>query len=792
MSVPRKNLELRSPKRGFDHVSGPMRLRFRPHHFLCALGFQGKGYSPSFISNFSKIVQALNNKEGDQVVIEVVAETDSICEPCPNRRDTKCTTEEKIRLLDQRHQKLLGIEVGQNLQWGQAKDLMASRVEIESFRDACKTCSWLALGVCEKALLRLKNQLQQKSGACVFIFATWMVFSGGPLAWGKPQATSRAMRERHPAQVVRPALNLKKDPNARELRALGAPGRWGSVDSSGLYYDHAQALLAIRAQSEAEKSVLKRQWVKAEKKAQEARRYWLAIVEHCSSSPWNKKIPEQMGKVDLIFAQVHFAKKRFKQARESFERAWDRLPFSVLSTSQISNYFESCQKKSPDFWIATEDNPCAAWARRLVLAFVKQSPERAELAQKWKPLVDYVVENPGSVAAPRVQQAYRQGDEDVTAWEAIVPLLRDRRLRQIRQPLRDFLEKFPRSALRQKARYWLGASQIEDGEIPEDIRPLFETIARESPLSFYGLLAAQQLGKTPEDFLVTDAPESKGFDLRLHPTEMVALRKAEALLNANDPNLVELAQMELRELRPKETLDTEFLVHLANLNNRAASHLGAFSAVTELIQRGARAASTSWAAKIVFPVERWPLILENAKRNNIDPVWVLALMKQESAFDLGAISSSGAVGLMQLMPATAVDTDPKIRRVELGQDANNVRIGTLYMAEMFRRFKGNIALATAAYNAGPAAVEKWMKEFNLKDGDDGLSLGLVEFIESIPFKETRDYVGSIIRNYYWYSRRLPLETRNLPQTFSGPQPLGYFWARNLNAGGSKAAESNSK
>ena len=99
------------------------------------------------------------------------------------------------------------------------------------------------------------------------------------------------------------------------------------------------------------------------------------------------------------------------------------------------------------------------------------------------------------------------------------------------------------------------------------------------------------------------------------------------------------------------------------------------------------------------------------------------------------------------------------------------------MSRMLERFRGNMALATAAYNAGPVAVERWMKEFGLKDTDSGLSLGILEFIESIPYPETRDYVGSILRNYDWYSRRLPRELKVLPKSFAGPQSLQYFWTR---------------
>ncbi|NDD90587.1 DUF1284 domain-containing protein [bacterium] len=784
MALPSKSKKSPKLERRADRLLEDMALRFRPHHFLCTLGFQGKGYSPEFIRNFQSIADRLRSPAGDQTLIEVVDSTDTICSPCPNRNGTECSAEEKIRLLDQNHQELLDLKPGQKISWGEAKELMAQRVDAGSFRQACESCAWRPLGVCERALLELKKNLRDRGVGLGLATLLLFFLMAEPSAWAKARHARLAKAERRPSQVEK-VVKKTKETLPRDLRALKSPAQWSSIPSSSLYFDHAQALLARRAQLAAEKALSKRLWASAQSHARESQRHWLAIQEHCSSSPWIKRISEELGKADLVVAQALHARKQFSRAREAFEKAWDRVSFSMVTAQQVSSYFESCQKNSSEFWVPSAGNVCAAWARRLISAFVKQSPERSELSQKWQKVVDYVTENSSSGAAPRVQQSYRQSDEDVLAWEEVVPLLRERKLRQVQRPLREFLEKYPRSALRQKARYWLGVSQIEDGEVPEDVRPLFETVAKESPLSFYGLLASRQLGKSPEDFLSSGALEPKSFEPKLHPTEMLAIEKAQALLNAGEPSFVELAQMDLREVRPKENFDSDFLVYLAELNGRAGSYLGAFGVVTELIQRGAKAAASEWAPKIVFPVERWPLIQENSAAQNIDPVWVLSLMKQESAFDGGALSSSGAVGLMQLMPATAVSTDPAIRRVDLVRDVHNIRIGTAYMGEMFRRFRGNIALATAAYNAGPNAVERWMKEYGLKDTENGLSLGLVEFIESIPYKETRDYVGSIIRNYYWYSRRLP-------QPFSVPQPLQYFWVRNVPSAVGKSADAGTK
>jgi soluble lytic murein transglycosylase len=88
---------------------------------------------------------------------------------------------------------------------------------------------------------------------------------------------------------------------------------------------------------------------------------------------------------------------------------------------------------------------------------------------------------------------------------------------------------------------------------------------------------------------------------------------------------------------------------------------------------------------------------------------------------------------MQLMPATASDTDPDVERASLIEAESNVRVGAKYLKHLMNRFKGNIVLSLAGYNAGPNAVDRWVKE-------SGGKRGMLEFIETIPYKETREYV----------------------------------------------------
>lgn len=129
-----------------------MTLAFRPHHFLCALCFQGKGYSAAFIAHFRKIMSHLNAKNGEATVIHITPTSDSICQPCPHRRGTSCNTEPSIAHLDAAHSKALALHGHRQITWGEAKQRLKEKISLETFHDICASCSWQASGICETAL----------------------------------------------------------------------------------------------------------------------------------------------------------------------------------------------------------------------------------------------------------------------------------------------------------------------------------------------------------------------------------------------------------------------------------------------------------------------------------------------------------------------------------------------------------------------------------------------------------------------------------------------------------------
>ena len=134
-------------------------IRYRPHHFLCSLGFEGKGYSDAFTANMDAIVMGrLRAKGGDETEIEVTGATDDICAPCPKRRGRLCTNESKIKVLDRAHAGTLRLKPHERLTWGEAKTRIRANVTPGSLKTLCAGCEWEPYGMCEAALQRLHDE----------------------------------------------------------------------------------------------------------------------------------------------------------------------------------------------------------------------------------------------------------------------------------------------------------------------------------------------------------------------------------------------------------------------------------------------------------------------------------------------------------------------------------------------------------------------------------------------------------------------------------------------------------
>lgn len=162
-------------------------------------------------------------------------------------------------------------------------------------------------------------------------------------------------------------------------------------------------------------------------------------------------------------------------------------------------------------------------------------------------------------------------------------------------------------------------------------------------------------------------------------------------------------------------------------------------------------APVNGAWELRFPLAHAETLTREAQHHQLHPTWAIAITRQESIFISDAKSHAGALGLMQLMPATARMTARKHKiRYDGSHDLlhpqQNIRIGVAHLADLIDRNDGNFVYATAAYNAGQSRVNRWRDQFG--------ELPLDIWIETIPFQETRDYVKNVMAYSLIYAERL--------------------------------------
>ena len=153
--------------------------------------------------------------------------------------------------------------------------------------------------------------------------------------------------------------------------------------------------------------------------------------------------------------------------------------------------------------------------------------------------------------------------------------------------------------------------------------------------------------------------------------------------------------------------------------------------------------------KRIYPIKYSEYVYSYAKEYEVDPLLIFAIIKAESNFDKDVVSSSQAIGLMQLMDTTAEELARKLdipfkAKDSLYDPELNIRLGTKYFADLLKEYKQNTLLALTAYNAGKGNLKRWIDQGTIKeDGSD---------IENIPYKETNNYVRKIVRDYKIYQK----------------------------------------
>lgn len=291
-----------------------------------------------------------------------------------------------------------------------------------------------------------------------------------------------------------------------------------------------------------------------------------------------------------------------------------------------------------------------------------------------------------------------------------------------------------------RAHYWLARAAAAQNDVTGARQEYASAAAW--PTTYYGQLAALALGDGPAALnerirAIRDPGWTREQALDFAGREVA--RAAAELVAWGDPRRARVFLLRLQELAP-DPADQSMAARLA---------IG-----FDLPDQAVAIARRAGLHGLMLAEDGWPLAAD-IPDGTVPPALALGLIRQESSFDTGALSPAGARGLMQLMPATAQAVAQRIgaraSTAALTSDAAlNVQLGTAYLGDLLDQFGGAVPLAVAAYNAGSNRVQEWLAE----NGDPRSgAVDMIDWIELIPFGETRNYVQRVIENVVIYQAK---------------------------------------
>jgi len=352
----------------------------------------------------------------------------------------------------------------------------------------------------------------------------------------------------------------------------------------------------------------------------------------------------------------------------------------------------------------------------------------------------------GEPAAQRAEGQWRVG------WV----YYRTGRYREAAEGLRALAEQHD-SEFEPQALYWLGRAG-EQHQQPE-AQEYYKKLCQRHRFTYYCQLARERMKGGPDSEIPPDVtmvsadPPKEGepaatITTRADIAQQTAYRRA---IELKTLGLDADAAHEVAVLTERYSRDPDALVALSTMLNEVGAYHQALRLARarfrdQLERTGGTFAPSLW--NVAYPTGLLPTIkLQGAK--GVDPYLIAAIIREESQYDVKAVSRVGAIGLMQVMPATANTVAqrvglPAVGREDLFDQETNIRIGVRYVEQLLEQFSGNLVYTIASYNAGPLAVGNWISQYRGQGQD--------EFVELIPYQETRQYVKRVLRTYREYVR----------------------------------------
>jgi len=358
-----------------------------------------------------------------------------------------------------------------------------------------------------------------------------------------------------------------------------------------------------------------------------------------------------------------------------------------------------------------------------------------------------------SVARNQLLEKYGSSNEaGELRWRIAKGLAKSGQLAKAIAAVDNLIVTSPNSLDAAEATFWAGKWANQIGDKPK-AKSLFEFTIREHPDSYYAWRSATSLGWQVGNF-TTVRYTAPAIAI---PSERTSLPAGSAKLqelyilgldrDARSQWVTELAGKKI--LTPKEVF-TDGVLRVAVLDNligiRTLESLDWIDVPATEKAEIPKLKQHPAYIRSLYPFHYWDSILKWSQERQLAPALVIALMRQESRFEAQIRSSAGAIGLMQVMPETGswIAGQKGVKSYNLDSPMDNISFGTWYLDYTHSRYGNNSMLAIASYNAGPGAVGSWVESRGVGDPD--------EFVNSIPYSETRDYVSKVLGNYWNYLR----------------------------------------
>ena len=400
--------------------------------------------------------------------------------------------------------------------------------------------------------------------------------------------------------------------------------------------------------------------------------------------------------------------------------------------------------------LADTPQTAIAYLDQIIQNFPDRAP--AALVEKSKRLDKM---NSGKTAAQLRQMVLTQyAASDAAAemrWNYAQESAKAGNIKLARQWAEPVLINNPTSEVAADAGFWSGKWAQTIGDNAQAAK-LFQKVLSDHPESYYAWRSAAILGWNVGDFNTVRSmnPQVQKPLLRPElPSGSPTLKELYQLgqerdawsnwqvefQNRTQPSIAEQFTDGIMRLGVGDNLDGLYMI--GNLRDREAPQ-------DKAQYQQLRKQIGYWQALYPFPyvdtIANW------SQQRQLNPMLVTGLIRQESRFESDIKSSVGAVGLMQVMPETGafIASSIKVKDFKLGDPETNIKFGTWYLDHTHLEYNNNSMLAVASYNAGPGAVSDWLSKSKTQDPD--------EFVEAIPYPETKGYVKSVLGNYWNYLR----------------------------------------